>query len=118
MFWAWEGRKVRILKKRSGGFVIPKHLSEVPAGFLGPETPEEIAACERVLAREPLAASVRFQVLKRDEYKCQLCGRKASDGVLLHIDHKKAVANGGTNDIENLWVLCATCNLGKATEEL
>lgn len=60
----------------------------------------------------------RFLVLKRDGYRCQICGRSAQDNVILHVDHKVPKAKGGTNEMRNLWTLCQDCNLGKMTEDL
>lgn len=62
--------------------------------------------------------SLRFQILKRDSYRCQLCGRSAQDGARLEVDHKHARSRGGTNDPTNLWTLCFECNRGKRAEEL
>lgn len=68
--------------------------------------------------RQSISASTRFKILKRDGYRCSICGRDAKDGVKLEIDHKVAVANGGSSDDDNLWTLCFECNRGKRTEEL
>jgi hypothetical protein len=118
LFWTGEGRGKPLLKLRRGGVVIPRALSEVPTGFLGAETPEELKAAEAVYARIPISARLRFEILRRDSYRCQLCGRAQSDGVRLHIDHKVAVAKGGSTSEENLWVLCEPCNLGKSDSDL
>jgi hypothetical protein len=118
LFWTGEGRGKPLLKVRRGGVVIPKVLSEVPTGYMGPETPDELEAAEAVYARIPIAARLRFEILRRDSYRCQLCGRTQSDGVRLHIDHKIAVAKGGSTTEENLWVLCEPCNLGKSDLDL
>lgn len=118
LFWIGEGRGKPLLKLRRGGVVIPKALSEVPTGFFGAETPEELKAAEAVYTRIPISARLRFQILRRDSYRCQLCGRAQSDGVRLHIDHKVAVAKGGSTSEENLWVLCEPCNLGKSDLDL
>lgn len=67
---------------------------------------------------KPIKNSKRFAILKRDGYRCQLCGRSARDGVTLEIDHKIARSKGGTNDPSNLWTLCATCNNGKSDSYL
>lgn len=56
----------------------------------------------------------RFLILRRDGYRCQLCGAKASDGVQLEIDHKHPKSRGGKDDPENLWTLCRECNQGKS----
>jgi hypothetical protein len=74
----------------------------------GPEPPA-IATPQRW----PIPAGVRFDVLKRDGYKCRICGRTAAEGARLEIDHVVPVARGGTNELTNLQVLCHTCNRGK-----
>jgi hypothetical protein len=68
--------------------------------------------------RKPIKPSVRFQILKRDGYRCQLCGATANDGAKLEIDHIVPVAKGGTNDLSNLQVLCRDCNSGKSDNML
>ena len=118
LFWTGEGRGTPLLKVRRGGVVIPKALSEVPTGFMGPETPEELASAEAVYTRTPIPARMRFEILRRDSYRCQLCGRCQSDGVRLHNDHKTAVSRGGSTTEDNLRVLCEPCNLGKSDLEL
>lgn len=67
--------------------------------------------------RRSLNLRKRFAILKRDGFKCRLCGRAAPD-VKLHVDHKTPKARGGSDDDTNLWTLCEDCNLGKATTEL
>lgn len=57
-------------------------------------------------------AKLRFEVFKRDDFKCQYCGASASD-VPLHVDHVNPVSKGGTNKIDNLVTSCELCNLGK-----
>ncbi len=64
-----------------------------------------------------MGAKRRFLILKRDGYRCQMCGATAEDA-RLHVDHKIARATGGSDDPENLWTLCEPCNLGKGVEAL
>lgn len=68
--------------------------------------------------RKAMSARLRFDVMKRDKYTCQICGRSKKDGAVLHVDHIRPVARGGTNDKANLQTLCAECNLGKGTKSL
>lgn len=63
--------------------------------------------------RVALGKSIRFEVLKRDGFRCQYCGAEAP-GVLLHVDHIEPVSKGGTNDITNLITACEPCNNGKS----
>ncbi len=68
----------------------------------------------RPKTRPEISASKRFDIMRRDNFRCQLCGRVASDDAILQIDHKVPVAKGGTNDDSNLWTLCSDCNLAKS----
>ena len=65
------------------------------------------------MARIAISKRTRFEVFKRDDFLCQYCGRHPPD-VLLHCDHVDPVANGGSNDIDNLITACQDCNLGKS----
>jgi hypothetical protein len=60
-----------------------------------------------------ISLRVRQHVLRRDKFSCQICGRTASDGVKLEVDHRTPVSKGGTDSSENLWTLCDACNRGK-----
>lgn len=59
---------------------------------------------------------MRFLVMRRDNFKCQMCGRcPATDvGVILHVDHIHPWSKGGETVIENLRTLCEQCNIGKS----
>ncbi|MER0214650.1 MAG: hypothetical protein DU481_00330 [Nitrosomonas sp.] len=68
--------------------------------------------------RDSLSLKLRFQVFKRESYRCQICGASANSGVCLEIDHKLPISKGGSNSIENLWVLCFEYNRGKGAETI
>lgn len=69
------------------------------------------------MARKPITKTVRFEVFKRDSFRCQYCGASAPD-VILEVDHIKPVSKGGTNDIMNLVTACRDCNRGKSDRVL
>lgn len=60
---------------------------------------------------------LRYDVLKRDEFKCKICGISAKEGAKLHIDHIKPVSKGGKTELNNLQTLCERCNIGKSNKE-
>lgn len=65
--------------------------------------------------RKILTPSLRYDILKRDNFKCVICGRTPKkDGVTLHVDHIIPVSKGGKTVPENLRTLCSICNLGKS----
>lgn len=59
----------------------------------------------------------RFDILSRDNFTCQYCGRRAPN-VELHIDHVHPLSRGGANHQGNLVTACVDCNLGKLAKEL
>jgi HNH endonuclease len=63
--------------------------------------------------RSKLPASLRFAVLIRDSFTCQYDGRSAPD-VILHVDHRIPVSQGGDDSMDNLVTACQDCNLGKS----
>lgn len=63
--------------------------------------------------RQAISKRTRFDIFKRDGFKCQYCGAAPPD-VLLELDHLKPVASGGGNELENLITSCFDCNRGKA----
>jgi len=74
---------------------------------------------DEIGAKRALNVYERFEILQRDGFRCQLCGRTAQDGVTLEIDHKIAYDNGGSTEaLDNLWTLCRDCNKGKGTKSL
>lgn len=69
------------------------------------------------MTRKSIPKRMRFEVLKRDKFTCQYCGRQAPD-VVLNIDHIKPVSKGGKNELTNLITSCFDCNSGKSDREL
>lgn len=55
---------------------------------------------------------LRWKILERDKYTCQYCGQSAPN-VMLEVDHRIALADGGTDDEPNLVTSCWACNRGK-----
>jgi hypothetical protein len=78
---------------------------------------EIIQAVERSIARLPLSKKLRFEVFKRDGFKCQYCGGHPP-GKILEVDHIDPVVNGGSNDETNLITACFDCNRGKGARSL
>ncbi|MGY5033270.1 HNH endonuclease [Streptomyces sp. 900116325] len=57
---------------------------------------------------------VRFEVLRRDSFRCRYCGASAASAPLT-VDHVKPTVLGGTDAPENLVTCCEPCNSGKTS---
>ena len=70
--------------------------------------------------RKPISVKKRFQVFVRDRFRCRYCGVQGGEGsgVVLHVDHLVSVADGGTDEMDNLVCACRRCNLGKSSLSL
>ena len=66
----------------------------------------------RSIADGYVPGSVRYEVLKRAKYRCELCGAH-EEHAALHVDHILPRAKGGSDDLSNFQALCVTCNTNK-----
>jgi hypothetical protein len=63
----------------------------------------------------------RFEVFKRDGFRCIYCGATPVNGELVvkfHADHVEPKSKGGEDDPANLVTACQDCNLGKSDVRL
>lgn len=59
-----------------------------------------------------LSGQNRFEILKRDNFTCQYCGKKGPE-VELQLDHVTPLSKGGKTIESNLLTSCSECNKGK-----
>lgn len=59
-----------------------------------------------------ISGTLRYEVLKRSKFHCELCGVSA-DVRALEVDHILPRASGGTDEPSNLQALCYSCNAMK-----
>lgn len=60
-----------------------------------------------------VSKKIRFEVFKRDGFRCAYCGKSPPE-VILEIDHIKPKSKKGKDDINNLITACFDCNRGKS----
>ena len=90
-----------------GGLVTNYILDEFDKAGLNPQVTE--IDINKSITAHAKANRLRYQVLERDAYRCQHCG----DWHSLQIDHIYPASKGGKTELDNLQVLCATCNAKK-----
>ena len=59
-----------------------------------------------------ISKKLRFEIFKRDGFKCAYCGQHPPY-VVLEIDHITPKSKKGSDDINNLITACFDCNRGK-----
>jgi hypothetical protein len=102
-FGGWTKACIKFIKLKEGDLEFEKVVREN----------------KPLLNKRYISEKKRLKVLKRDNYKCQKCGRSPATHreLFLHIDHIKPFTKGGDNSVENLQTLCNKCNLGKNNDE-
>lgn len=110
-------RRIRELRDQEG-MQIRTHLdrSDLKPGEYILESLKREPALERTISTR-----LRMEILERNGFTCQLCGAGPEDPdpynpkrkVRLHIDHIIPLDQGGSDDRDNLRVLCSACNEGK-----
>jgi len=66
--------------------------------------------------RSSVSGPVRYEVLKRAKFRCDLCGVGA-DVKALQVDHIIPRSRDGSDDLSNLQALCYTCNATKGDRD-
>lgn len=64
-----------------------------------------------------VSTRTRFEIFKRDGFRCKYCGASPLGATLvvkLHADHVTPKSGGGSNEPYNLITACIDCNLGKS----
>lgn len=66
--------------------------------------------------RKLMTPKLRKEIMVRDNYTCQICGKYMPDEVGLQIDHIIPINKGGKSVKSNLQVLCSKCNGSKSNK--
>jgi len=110
-------RRIRELRTEEGYQILTHHdrADLKPGEYILVDT-KPVPAFGREISN-----AQRVRILERNGYTCQMCGAGAGEPhpanprkrARLVIHHKVPVEQGGTNDDDNLQVLCSYCNEGK-----
>ena len=102
--------RTRLNKSERIGFAdLKRNFNSVLNGLIEKETKQNFSKLERA----KLTPALRYKIFCKDNFKCQICGKSAKDGVKLHVDHIIPISEGGRTELDNLRTLCKDCNLGK-----
>ena len=114
-FGTWGKAKLAFVE-RANEDTASAETEPTPAPSVQPRQPQATYGLED---QRTILVGLRYQVLRRDRFRCVTCGRSpATDpGVTLHVDHIVPFSGGGKTRLDNLRALCRDCNLGKGRGE-
>jgi hypothetical protein len=95
-FGSWKNSLKEFIKHNNGEIIINQHNKNSKL-------------------RKNINNSLRFDIFKRDNFKCIYCGSSPAinNNTQLEVDHVIPVSKGGDNSISNLKTICKECNSGK-----
>jgi hypothetical protein len=94
--------------------VLPDLLKPAPCVQLGQFGFTSNALLPRAVFHRAPTPRKRMQIIKRDKYRCKICGRRPDDyvDIELHVHHIKPYAERGFTHEDKLITLCQTCHKG------
>lgn len=115
-------RRIRELRDEEG-LQIKSHIDrhELKPGQYILESLEPLPVIGRGISPQ-----LRNEILERNGFTCQSCGASPGDvdtfnpsrKIRLQIDHIVPVSQGGTEEKDNLRVLCSSCNQGRSNIQM
>lgn len=112
------GRRIRELRDEEG-FQIKTHIDRTD---LKPDEYLLETLIQKPVISRSISPQLRTEILERNGFTCRHCGAGPGDPdpfnsqrkVRLHIDHILPISQGGTDEKDNLRVLCSACNQGRS----
>lgn len=94
--------------------IIPGWLEPSVAANVGEYGFVSLSALPKSALHKALTPKHRMRVIKRDSYRCRICGRNPNDhgDLEIHVHHIRPWAAGGVTEDTNLITLCHTCHNG------
>jgi HNH endonuclease/Homing endonuclease associated repeat len=114
-FGTWN-KALAAFVDRVNADVAPKPMAHDERGLSQGTAPALAKVAVRTIEdSRDIPLGLRFKSLRRDHFKCVLCGDNPPDNpqCVLHVDHIVPWSKGGKTKIENLRTLCASCNVGR-----
>jgi hypothetical protein len=111
--WYISGGHALVIKEVATD-MLPFSLKPSPAVKLGSRGFNCVRILPDSIFKKAPSPKKRMDILKRDNFKCRVCGRKPDDNVdiQLHVHHIRPYAEGGFTHEDNLITLCHTCHSG------
>ena len=117
---AFAKRRLRALNPMEHPPEIPAEITDARCQNFGHICPVFFTAevmtetqDERRIGRRALNFSTMMRIVRRDDYRCQHCGKQLQDDEV-EFDHIIPVAKGGSSEEHNIRLTCFDCNRDKS----
>lgn len=103
-----------VIERRLAEEALSEFLKPHPTARTGHTGFQSTKDLEKTVFQRAPTKKQRMRVLKRDEYRCKICGRAPHNNVdiTLHLHHIRPWAEMGLTHDDNLITLCHTCHEG------
>ncbi len=111
--WFVSGGHALVVKEIAAR-LLPHSLQPSHCVRLGNRGFSEINIVPQAIFKKAPSQKKRMEILKRDTFRCKVCGRRPDNyvDIELHVHHIRPVGEGGFTHEENLITLCDTCHKG------
>jgi hypothetical protein len=94
--------------------IFPDAMKPSPCVKTGKLGFNDLKTLPDTIFRKAPTPKVRMSILKRDKYRCRICGRSPSnhEDIELHVHHITPFGQRGVTHGDNLITLCHTCHKG------
>jgi len=92
--------------------VVEEYDEEIRSVTISIKMPAVVRLIRKATGRPPKVRFSRINIMARDNFRCQYCGKRGTRGEL-NLDHVLPRAQGGTSRWENIATSCIPCNTQK-----
>ena len=103
-----------LVEQKTADEHLPEVVGPSPAVRSGPLGFRGLGSVAKAEFNRAPTPKQRMRILKRDDYRCRICGRRSADyvDIELHVHHIRPWSRGGLTEDVNLITLCHTCHRG------
>lgn len=103
-----------LVEKTLAARMFPLSLKPSHSVQLGNKGFTAISILPKTIFKKAPTPKKRMNIIKRDEFKCKVCGRRPDNyvDIELHVHHIRPFGDRGLTHEDNLITLCDTCHKG------
>jgi len=103
-----------LIEKSIAEQYLPEMIKPESSAIDGPRGFKTLSSAPKSATKRVPNPKHRMNIIKRDDFRCRICGRRPDDyvDVEFHVHHIRPWGGGGLTEDQNLITLCQTCHKG------